>query len=86
MILKSINTTVKNKRNAIQLLCKEMPDNGIIYNDCAKLLNNIKVGNFDKSIVYAYKNIDNTQVASIERVKSENKYSYIVKVNISINL
>jgi len=39
MILKTINTEVNTRHAAIQLLAKELPENGIIYNDCTKLLN-----------------------------------------------
>lgn len=87
MILKTINEKCKNKRAAIQFLCANM-DNGVVYNECTKLLNNqpLRTHKMPKGYVYQYRNYDNTQTCSIERTKADKGFIYTVAVCIRLNI
>lgn len=87
MIVKTINQEFPNKRAAIQFLGKEVgSENGVVYMELTKLLRgSVKANN---SIIYQYKNCDNTQTCSIKRKTNYvgKKYTYIVNVCNSINI
>jgi hypothetical protein len=91
MIIKAVHTECANKRTAIQLLAKEMQDNGIIYNDCYKMLNSINLDTQTRTeinktgLVYTYQNCDKTQTAKIEKT-AQRPFKYIVSISIIKNL
>ena len=71
----------ENKRNAIQFLVKSLPDNGIVYNDCFKLMNGIKVKNTGvvcRGTIYQYENVSGDTKATIYKTK-QSRYSAITK-------
>jgi len=76
-----INQEFNTKRAAIQFLCAQLPNNGIIYNDCAKLMNGTKTPHMNtlhKGEIYRYENVSKRTQVSIYKTK-QSRYSEMAK-------